>query len=198
MSRQCQHPDTDLLAQTATLKRTIAQEALLIDTFYRMAKRVLLLGILGWCFDCGTVVEMLNALDFSKIQRRCNKMRSVLPARRRSVFERLFGPPEIFDPRETTIIVELELSEEVLAFLRGRSTLAKCIRCGSLSVTTLRFRRGYNIDPEQLSFSHPSCGGQLVVSEGVRFHYGNAQKKILEATFSSSLQVESLKANGMK
>jgi hypothetical protein len=126
----------------------------------------------GWCASCDGPVKIQPTITPDFMREQQGKLEYQLTrAPKRSFFGTLFG--KSISPEEK---LDLELAREELTRIKKLEQLvgttvipARCLACGSISVAEFHLPEyGYeSLAP--LPFSHPTCGGQLMIVESGRW-----------------------------
>ncbi len=116
---------------------------------------------LGWCHTCKEIVAMEDIATEALLQVSIDDCTVRLEAISRLKNGRLFKRLLSYD-RTEIIDLEENLSDlcERLALLRQRSSLERCLSCGSTEVVPISLP-AVDREPVQLDFSHPGCGGNF-------------------------------------
>src|SRR5262249_25280314 len=80
---------------------------------------------------------------------------------------------------------DLERGQKLLAMLGGRTALNACEYCRSTAVEIMHWGE-VGPSPTMLPYSHPGCGGQLTVKEGMRIIWPHGAPLVLAPVFADA------------
>ena len=133
---------------------------------------------LGWCDSCATLtpIEVLPSLDeLAHSQQKCEKMLQEYQLAyeslmlKRTWFARLMGlkpklPDDLMNIKMDINALDEDMSElkASLAYLSGRKSPPRCLKCGSQEVSSLSLFPAHKAVAAQIQvFKHPNCGGAV-------------------------------------
>ncbi len=128
----------------------------------------------GWCYDCNEFSSIEALRNTSSLVKQLKETQNKITNLENTGFwYKLTSKYKKLKEENSYYLEYIEKLKWRIEFLKGRSTMPKCLTCGSDNVTMIDVYEldYYNdgIDRLQIGFAHPGCGGELwIVKDHIR------------------------------
>jgi hypothetical protein len=139
----------------------------------------------GWCSHCQTIRSIQRGMSPPELEAECRRLETEAASDHRGKvgnWEALIHRLTVEYPLTSG---DLDRGRKLLALLAGRTSLNACEHCRCTAVEIMHWGTT-GPSPTVLPYSHPECGGQLMVKEGMRISWAYGAPLVLAPVFADA------------
>ena len=137
----------------------------------------------GWCSNCQTIRMIQRGMSPADIEAECHRLKTETKVRHDRKVDGFLAAIHRLTIEYPLTYSDLKRGQKLLALLGGRTALNACEHCRSTAVEIMHWGET-GLSPTVLPHLHPSCGGQLMVKDGMRIMWNHGAPLVLAPVFA--------------